>query len=96
MDPVRISNQLHPVAQQAGKKVNQQGDGFADAIKNAIYRVSDMQAQADQSSEELMQGKTGIHETMLDLQKADISFRLLLQIRNKAIEAYREIMHMQF
>ena len=53
-----------------------------------------MQAQANQSAQELMQGKTGIHETMLELQKADISLRVLLQIRNKVIEAYREIMHM--
>jgi flagellar hook-basal body complex protein FliE len=41
-------------------------------------------------------GKAGIHETMIALQKADISLRLLLQIRNKAMDAYREVMRMQF
>ena len=45
---------------------------------------------------DLLQGKADIHETMIALQKADISMRLLLTIRNKVIEAYREIMHMQF
>lgn len=94
MEPARIGNQIDCGVQRAAKNEKQQDAGFADAIKNAIYRVSDMQAQANQSVQELMQGKTGIHETMLELQKAGISLRVLLQIRNKVIEAYKEIMHM--
>jgi len=94
MDPARIGHQVNLDVQQAVKNEKQQGVGFADAIKNEIYRVSDMQAKANQSAQELMQGKTGIHETMLELQKAGISLRVLLQIRNKVIEAYKDIMHM--
>lgn len=96
MNTVGISNQIHSDVQRVSKKENKQGNGFADTIKNAIRRVNDMHVQADKSVEQLMQGKTGIHEAMLDLQKADISLRILLQIRNKAMEAYKEIMHMQF
>ncbi|MFH1674174.1 MAG: flagellar hook-basal body complex protein FliE [Pseudomonadota bacterium] len=94
MDAGRIDHQIDFGVQRVDKNEKQQGVGFADAIKNAIYRVSDMQAQANQSAQELMQGKTGIHETMLELQKAGISLRVLLQIRNKVIEAYKEVMHM--
>ena len=96
MDTVRIGNQVYSDLQQVGKKMTKPGGRFADKIKNAIRSVNDMNMKADKSVEELMQGKTGIHEAMLDLQKADISLRILLQIRNKAMEAYKEIMHMQF
>jgi len=72
------------------------GSGFAEFVKEAVSKVNDMETKADQSVEKLMMGKTGIHETMIALQKADISLRFLLQVRNKAMEAYREIMRMQF
>ena len=55
-----------------------------------------MEIEADQSVEQLMKGQVGIHETMIALQKANISLRLLLQVRNKAMDAYREVMRMQF
>jgi flagellar hook-basal body complex protein FliE len=96
MNTVRISNDIHSDVQRVGNKINKQDSSFADTIKNTIRRVNDMHVQADKSAEQLMQGKMGIHEAMLDLQKADISLRILLQIRNKAMEAYKEIMHMQF
>ena len=72
------------------------GEGFGEFIKGAVEKVNEMETQADQSVEQLMMGKTGIHETMIALQKADISLRFLLQVRNKAMDAYREIMRMQF
>ena len=70
--------------------------GFADVIEQAVKRVNDMEQEADRSVQHLVTGKAGIHETMIALQKADISLRLLLQIRNKAMDAYREVMRMQF
>ena len=70
--------------------------GFADVIKQAVKRVNDMEQDADRSVQHLVTGQGGIHETMIALQKADISLRLLLQIRNKALDAYREVMRMQF
>jgi flagellar hook-basal body complex protein FliE len=69
---------------------------FSDVIKQAVKRVNDMEQEADRSVQHLVTGQGGIHETMIALQKADISLRLLLQIRNKAMDAYREVMRMQF
>jgi len=70
--------------------------GFADVIKQAVIRVNDMEQEADRSVHHLVTGEGGIHETMIALQKADLSLRLLLQIRYKAMDAYREVMRMQF
>ena len=53
--------------------------------------------EADQKVREFAVGeKQGLHEIMIASEKAGISFKLLLQIRNKLLEAYREIMRMQF
>lgn len=69
---------------------------FGKVIKEAVSRVDHLGKEADRSVIDLLKGNADIHESMIGLQKFDISMRLLLTIRNKAIEAYREIMHMQY
>jgi flagellar hook-basal body complex protein FliE len=96
MDDLKIGN-LNPVYTKndaSVKPLNQ--PEFGKIIKNAMNRVCRLENEADISIMDLLKGKTDIHETMIALQKADISMRLLLTIRNKAIESYKEIMHMQF
>jgi flagellar hook-basal body complex protein FliE len=84
------------VKRDTEKVENKHGPGFKEFVKSAIKRVNESHLEANESIEQLATGKTGIHETMISLQKADISMRLFLQIRNKAMEAYREIMRMPF
>ena len=96
MDDLRVQDNMQLSLYQSDRKTGTGSPGFSDVIKQAIKRVSDTEIQADQSIEELLKGKTDIHETMIALQKADISLRLLLQVRNKVMDAYREIMRMQF
>ncbi len=71
-------------------------EGFGKVIEGAINNVNKLDNDSNRSVMELLNGKTDIQETMISLQKADISMRLFLAIRNKAVEAYREIMHMNF
>jgi flagellar hook-basal body complex protein FliE len=96
MNDLKIGN-MHPVAlkNNANLKSGNQ-TGFGTVIKDAVDRVNGMERDANQSIVDLLNGKADIHETMINLQKVDISMRLLLKIRNKAVEAYREIMRMQF
>jgi flagellar hook-basal body complex protein FliE len=71
------------------------GPSFADHLKQGFEEVNTMQNNADRMGMELAAGKTGnIHETMLAATQAELSFNLMVQIRNKALEAYNEIMHM--
>lgn len=70
--------------------------GFADVMKETIAKVDGLEKQADASVVDMLNGNTSVHETMISLQKADVSMRLLLTVRNKAIGAYREISRMQF
>lgn len=94
MSDLTIQPKIHSGSRWEPKKTHTGSSGFGDVVKQAIKRVNDMQITADKSVQQLVKGQAGIHETMIALQKADISLRLLLQIRNKAMDAYREIMRM--
>jgi flagellar hook-basal body complex protein FliE len=72
------------------------GKSFTEMLKDSIDKTNDIQIQADNAAKELAAGRNkNIHETMLMLEKADMSFKLMMQVRNKIIEAYREVMRMQ-
>ena len=71
------------------------GPSFMDHLKDNIQDVNHTQVKADRMSMELSTGRTNnIHETMLATSQAELSFNLMVQIRNKALEAYNEIMRM--
>ena len=58
--------------------------------------VGDLQEKASQSIQQMVgEGKGDLQETMIALEKADVSFKLMMQIRNKVLDAYQEIMRMQ-
>jgi flagellar hook-basal body complex protein FliE len=70
--------------------------GFMNSLQQAISKANDIQIQANQATEALMTGQTqNIHQTMVALQEADVSFQLMMQIRNKLLTAYEEIQRMQ-
>ena len=69
---------------------------FGSHLKDALGDVSDLQQKADEAIHRLVgEGKGDLQDTMIALEKADVSFRLMMQIRNKVLEAYQEIMRMQ-
>ncbi len=71
------------------------GPGFAERIRDAVNDVNSKQNTADDSIEQVIQGKMGIHEGMIAIEKAEVSLKLLAQVRNKVMNAYNEIMRMQ-
>ena len=65
-------------------------------FKNAIDSVNQQQRVAEQAIEDLTTGRNAdIHRTMIEMEKADVSFQLVMQVRNKLISAYEEIMRLQ-
>lgn len=69
---------------------------FSDYLKNAIKQVDELEKQSRAVAEDFAAGKTdNIHEVMIAAQKADIAIQFTLQIRNKILDAYNEIMRMQ-
>lgn len=71
------------------------GSGFGDALLDAVQRVADQQRDATEAAGEFVSDPGAkIHETMLRVQKADISLRAFVTMRNRVLDAYREVMRM--
>lgn len=69
---------------------------FADTLNEAIMNVNSLHKKADKSVQDLATGRTdNIAEVMIASEKADIALRLMMQVRNKIIDAYQEVMKMQ-
>lgn len=75
---------------------DQAGVSFAAVLRNGLEKVNATQATARASATAFEQGKPGadLAQTMLDMQKASISFRATVEVRNKLVNAYQEIMNM--
>jgi flagellar hook-basal body complex protein FliE len=72
------------------------GTTFSDVLRDSVDKVNLYQTQADTAVKELVAGKNkNIHETMLTIERADTSLKLMMQVRNKILDAYKEIMRMQ-
>lgn len=70
--------------------------GFARTLKEVLDQTNQAQVNADKAVEKLQTGEAqNLHEVMISLEEADISMRLMVQMRNKVVEAYQEIMRMQ-
>lgn len=69
---------------------------FSDILANSILEVNKHQVNANEAIQRLVLGKDkNIHETLLLVEKAEIAFKTMNQVRMKVIDAYKEVMRMQ-
>jgi len=73
------------------------GTDFAQVLQNSIAAVSQTQQQAEAMAANFAAGNNSenLHEVMLALQKASLSFQEMVQVRNKLVSAYQDVMNMQ-
>jgi len=73
------------------------GTDFAVALKSAIDQVSQVQQSAQQMTQDFASGNSNVNlqDVMINLQKANLSFQQMVQVRNKLVSAYHDIMNMQ-
>lgn len=72
-----------------------EGVSFTDYLSNAISDVNKLQLESEQLNEAFAMGKNdNIHQVMIAAEKADIALQFTMQIRNKILDAYQEIMRM--
>ena len=88
---------ISPVGGGRGIERATPSDGtFADKVGNALQSVSNTEKAADVMAQDVAAGgDTPIHELMIATTKATLSVDMLVQMRNRAVEAYQEVMRMQ-
>ena len=106
MDTLGIEQMLSALrttaAQASGKTAESSapaagGADFAQILQGSIDKVNQTQMKADQMAEKLAAGDTNqnLHEVMIALQTASVSFQEMVQVRNKLVSAYQDVMNMQ-
>ena len=86
-----ISTGINSVNKGADSKTS-----FTDVINEAINKVNDLQVKSSQATDDFLTGKSdNIHSVMMAGSKADLALQMTLQVRNKVMDAYKEIMNMQ-
>ncbi len=70
--------------------------GFGNVLEHFVHQVNDKQLQATQSVTGLLAGQNvPLHQAMIAMEEASISFQLMVEVRNKLLEGYQELMRMQ-
>lgn len=87
----QVENQNSPLAPPSGD-----GLSFKDVLGSAINEVESVRNDANQAAERFLAGDgEDLHSTILASQRADLEFQMFMQVRNKIVSAYQEVMKMQ-
>ncbi|MCB2214698.1 flagellar hook-basal body complex protein FliE [Desulfofustis glycolicus] len=94
--PPAGANTALPINRIDGEAITASRNDFTSFLENSIDQVNQAMSRGDRSIEMLHSGQAqSLHEVMIAVEEADISLRMFVQIRNKALQAYEEIMRMQ-
>lgn len=93
---VQLSPQLEKTLEsQKATEPGKAKESFGDMLRDKIDQVDEMQKSADQAATDFATGKSqNLHEAVLAMEMADTSLRMMVTVRDKAIDAYQEIMRM--
>ncbi len=93
-----ISSITSPLGGLTSTGTGSPGGGFSDVLKSAVQGVDNLQSGADAKIGNLLQGapNTDVGNVMVSVEKADVAFQLMMQVRNKIVSAYQDIEKMQF
>ena len=73
------------------------GSSFGEALRDAVADTDSLQQTAeDQIGQMVKVNGADVHQAMISVEKADLSFQLMMQVRNKMVQAYQEISRLQF
>lgn len=91
-----ISSNL-PTSPTAPAGASGQSGTFGNTLKSAMQQVDQLDRDSQAQVTELLQGdRQDIHNVMIAVEKADIAFQLMMQVRNKIVSAYEEVSKLQF
>ena len=71
------------------------GSSFGNALQDAIQQVNGLEVNSQKEMDRFLTEDSDLHSVMMALEKADVSFQMMMQVRNKIVSAYQEIMKTQ-
>jgi flagellar hook-basal body complex protein FliE len=87
---------LNPSASIQPPDAAQPSYSFQNLVGNFVNEVSDKQAAAGDAVNGLLSGKNvSLHQAMISMEEASVSFQLMVEVRNKLVDSYQELMRMQ-
>jgi flagellar hook-basal body complex protein FliE len=95
---VELLNNVRPLAWklEMPETGSAAGPGFGSLLAKSVQSLNEAQAEVGADVKNFLQGQgPNVHTLMLNLEKANLSLEFAVQVRNKAVDAYNEIMHMQ-
>jgi len=94
ISPLQDPRGQHGVKLPANQKA--EGPSFGEVLKESLDQVNALQARKTEKIEDLVTGKAGsIEEVMIAVEEANLAFEMTMQVRNKLVEAYNELLRMQ-
>ncbi len=96
LKPITFPSGFDPLAPIAPHEPSPQAGGFASSLTEALSSADQLMKSADAKVTDIALGKSeNLHGAMIEFNKADSALKLIVQLRNKALEAYHEILRMQ-
>jgi flagellar hook-basal body complex protein FliE len=95
MSDLRVAGLGGPRAIAPSVRESTPSEGFGESLREALGKVNRLQQEADRAAENFSVGRTqDVAGTLIAVEKANLGFQLALQVRNKLLEAYQEILRM--
>lgn len=97
LSELRAASSLAGGKPAAGNTAPTEGPDFAQVLKSTIDQVNAAQQEAHKMAEDFSTGQSNVNlqDVMVNLQKANLSFQQMVQVRNKLVSAYHDIMNIQ-
>ena len=94
--PTSIPNAIAPIGTRLPSAASTSGEdgSFSESLKGLLSAVDENAGKANTAIVDMVQGKGDVHDAMIALQRAETSLQLTVQIRNKLVQAYQDVMRM--
>ncbi|MEX2601691.1 MAG: flagellar hook-basal body complex protein FliE [Balneolaceae bacterium] len=102
-DPIELRSLQRPVdfeslsgRREVATPQREGGESFSELVSRAVNGVDETMKESEQTTQDFVAGKTeNVHDVMISMQRAQMSFQMMVEVRNKVIDTYHEISRMQ-
>ena len=94
---IPTGNSDYGVTASLSREGGERGGEFVKTLEEAMSQVSQLQSEADAHVGQLLSGNNqDVHSAMIAVEKASLAFEMMVQVRNKIVQAYQQVSGMQF